>query len=99
MRRVLLATAALAVLLPWQAQARPWDGPADARPRDLRVVQEDGVSLSEAIRRVREAYGDVTILKAETRGRNGRRYHEIKILTDSGRVRTVRVDADSGQIR
>ena len=98
MLRPLLAAAALAAILQGPALAGPWQ--ADSRPPGaLRVAADDGVSLSEAIRRVREAYGDVTILKAETRGRNGKRFHEIKILTEEGRVRTVRVDADDGRLR
>lgn len=62
------------------------------------AMTDDGnVSLDQAIRKVRSRYGDVTILKARTRKRNGGRVHSIKFLTDSGRVRTVRVDADSGE--
>ena len=63
-----------------------------------RVTAEERVSLDEAIRKVRSRYGDVTILNARTKKRNGSRVHNIKFLTDSGRVRTVRVDADSGEI-
>ena len=77
---------AIAPLYPFQTSA--W----------LRTSSE-GVSLDEAIRRVREMYGDVTILKAETRGSGDRREHRIKFRTDSGRVKTVRVDAQSGSIR
>ena len=63
-----------------------------------RAAAEGRVSLDEAIRKVRSRYGDVTILKARTKKRNGSRVHNIKFLTDSGRVRTVRVDADTGEI-
>ena len=56
-------------------------------------MAEGRVSLDEAIRKVRKAYGDVTILKAQTKGKS----HQIKFLTDSGRVRTVRVDASTGE--
>jgi len=56
-------------------------------------MAEERVSLDEAIRKVRKAYGDVTILKAQTKGK----VHQIKFLTDSGRVRTVRVDANTGE--
>jgi uncharacterized membrane protein YkoI len=62
-------------------------------------TSSEGVSLDEAIRRVREMYGDVTILKAETLGSGERRVHRIKILTASGRVKTVSVDAQSGSVR
>ncbi len=74
--------------------ARP---PATARLAP--TAGEERVSLDDAIRMVRERYGDVTILKARTKGRSGTRTHTIKFLTKSGRVRTVRVDADSGEMR
>ena len=64
-----------------------------------RVTAEDGITLDEAIREVRQRYGDITILRARTKGRNGSRTHVIKFLTESGKVRTVRVDADSGEMR
>lgn len=66
---------------------------ADHSTGELSAMAEGRVSLDEAIRKVRSAYGDVTILKAQTKGK----VHQIKFLTDSGRVRTVRVDANSGE--
>ena len=81
--------------------AQPPAGVAPAGPPHTifaRAAAEGRVSLDQAIREVRSRYGDVTILKARTKKRNGSRVHTIKFLTDSGRVRTVRVDADSGQI-
>jgi uncharacterized membrane protein YkoI len=86
------------------AAARPVLPPADLAPPGLshavfaRAAAEGRMSLDEAIREVRSRYGDVTILKARTKKRNGSRVHTIKFLTDSGRVRTVRVDADTGAI-
>lgn len=53
----------------------------------------DKVSLEEAVRRVRRQYGG-KIVSAETQGRPGSRVHVIKVLTDNGRVHTVRVAAD-----
>jgi hypothetical protein len=64
-----------------------------------RVTAEDGITLDEAIREVRQRYGEITILRARTKGRNGSRTHVIKFLTESGKVRTVRVDADTGEMR
>jgi hypothetical protein len=66
--------------------------------RDAIRLAAGEVSLDAAIDRVRETYGDVTILKAETRGRE-RRVHRIKFLTESGRVKTVEVDARTGDFR
>ncbi len=59
----------------------------------------EGISLDEAIEKVRQTYGDVTILKADSRGSNGGQVYRIKFLTESGRVKTVTVDADTGELR
>lgn len=77
--------------------------PASATTGDLLGVEAvtaapdaplaDKVSLEEAVRRVRRQYGG-KIVSAETRGRPGNRVHVIKVLTDSGRVHTVRVSAE-----
>lgn len=64
-----------------------------------RLAADNGVSLEQAMRKVRDRFGDVTILKAETKRNNGRHIHRIKFLTDGGRVRTVKVDARTGEFR
>jgi uncharacterized protein (TIGR02266 family) len=38
------------------------------------------------------------VVRAETVNQGGRRVHEIRILGDDGRVRTVRVDAETGAV-
>ena len=58
---------------------------------------KDGVSLDEAVSMVRKRYGG-RVINADTRKDNGRRVHVIKILSDGGRVRTVKVDAQSGNV-
>ena len=48
------------------------------------------------------AWGAVRLqssVRHETRGRNGRQVHRIKFLTDTGRVKTVEVDASTGDLR
>lgn len=98
MPRILLTAAVLAGLFlnpPGQAAAHDPHHP----PRPALRLAASEVNLDGAISRVREAYGDVTILKAETRGGKGRRVHRIKFLTESGRVKTVEVDARTGEIR
>ena len=54
-----------------------------------------GVSLDEAVERVRRETG-ARILSAETREAEGGSQHVIKILTEKGRVRRVRVDPRTG---
>lgn len=48
------------------------------------------ITLEEAARQVAKEY-DARVLSAKTVTRNGRRVHEIKIVTKDGTVRTVRV--------
>jgi hypothetical protein len=60
-------------------------------------VQKDGVSLDEAVSIVRKRYGG-RVINARTSNDNGRKVHVIKILSDEGRVREVRVDAQSGNL-
>ena len=56
------------------------------------------MSLDAAVALVRERFGG-RVIRAETRRRNdGRTIHEIRLLLDNGRVRTVLVDAESGRI-
>ena len=89
----------LAAIAPQAAVAAFDRQPASDRPalEAMMAPMAEGISLDAAIRKVKNAYGKVTILKAQTKGRNGKRVHQIKFLTDSGRVRTVRVDARTGE--
>jgi hypothetical protein len=59
-------------------------------PPALSVMQESGVTLSQAVEQVRRQYKG-TIVSAKTRCNGSRETHEIKVLTDDGRVKTVRV--------
>lgn len=104
MSRSLLIAASVAGLVllgpiqPAAHAAIPGAGAAVANA-PVRLAQDNGISLEQAISKVRRQYGDVTILKAETKRNNGRRIHRVKFLTEGGRVRTVRVDARTGEFR
>ena len=56
-------------------------------------MARDKLTLEEAVRRVRKQYGG-RIVSAETQGSGDRRVHVSKVLTDDGRVRTVRINAN-----
>lgn len=58
-------------------------------PRFL-VVQQDCLSLSEAVERVRRQYNG-RIVSAETIMRGNREIHVIKVLTGDGQVKTVQI--------
>ena len=55
---------------------------------------DSGVSLNEAVQQVRRETGG-RVLSAETVNQSGRTVHRIKVLTPSGQVRVVVVDAQS----
>lgn len=55
------------------------------------------VSLDQAVAEVRRLSGG-TILRAETRTSGGHVVYYIKVLSRDGRIRTYRVDAQSGRV-
>lgn len=55
-------------------------------------------SLDQAVNMVRREYGG-KVIRAESRNSGGRVVHYVKVHTDDGRVRTFKVDANSGKIR
>jgi hypothetical protein len=85
-------------------------GPAAARPRSaLPLLQVEspveaypaqrggGVSLAQATAIATSRFQG-RVVRAETVNQGGRVVHEIRILGDDGRVRTVRVDAETGAV-
>ncbi len=56
------------------------------------AAQQGGLTLDQAVKRVKENR-DVKVLSAERTTRNGKPVYRIKVLTGSGRVKYVWVDA------
>lgn len=69
--------------LPAQAQDRYLEG-------SFQIAQGNGKSLSEAVEQVRRQTNG-RIISAETKVKNGREVHHIKVLTDDGKVKTHKV--------
>lgn len=63
-------------------------------PGAFQVAQKGGMSLSEATAKVRRDTGG-QIVSAETKVKNGRETHYIKVLTKDGKVKTVKVPGRS----
>jgi uncharacterized membrane protein YkoI len=87
--RLLIVSAVLASGLPMTAYA--WAA------GDL-VAQHNGqtgVTLNEAVQQVQRETGG-RVLSADTIKQNGRMVHRIKVLTPSGQVRVVMIDAQTG---
>ena len=57
-----------------------------------------GVSLAQATELALDRYPG-QVVRAETVTRGGRQEHQIRILGADGRVRTVRIDAQTGAFR
>ncbi|MCP3868174.1 MAG: ribosome biogenesis GTPase RsgA [Gammaproteobacteria bacterium] len=55
-------------------------------------------SLDSAVSRARERTGGGRVLSAQTRELEGRRTHQIRILSKEGRVQRFRMDARSGRM-
>ena len=79
-------------------------GPADRRRRSVAersgAVAElrDGVSLDEAVRRA-EAQYRARVVRTEVQDEDGRKVYVLKLLSEDGRVFTVRIDAATGRMR
>jgi uncharacterized membrane protein YkoI len=64
--------------------------PAAPVPAGLTVAQSDGMSLNEAVEQVRRQYNG-RIVSAETKRSGNREVHHIKVLTEDGKVKTVKI--------
>ncbi|HSN71920.1 MAG TPA: PepSY domain-containing protein [Steroidobacteraceae bacterium] len=102
-RRVYLVVAVL--LFGWQAIGTAAEtaaaGEAAIRAADgalAQVLQRGGITLDEAVALVQARY-DAKVVKAETVEQRGRTVHRIRLLSADGRVWTVSVDAQSGELR
>jgi len=97
MRRVKFMTCLLAGLLVW-ISVLPVEARHDERSSRNEAARRDGLSLDEAVARVRRDTGG-RVLSAEARENRGRTSYRIKVLLRDGSVRVVNVDAQSGEIR
>jgi uncharacterized membrane protein YkoI len=77
-------------------QAEPAVEPLAPAQRDqLFPTQRGGISLAQATSMAQSRYQG-RVVRAETVQAGDRTIHEIRILGDDGRVRTVRIDAQTG---
>ena len=64
-------------------------------PRLIKVA--GGLSIDQAVEMVERRF-NARVVRAEARDEGGRTVYVLKLLNDSGRVWTVRVDAASGSV-
>ena len=61
------------------------------------VLSAAGMSLDQAVKMVEQRFR-ARVVRAEAHQENGRTVYVLRLLNDSGRVWTVRVDADNGAV-
>jgi uncharacterized membrane protein YkoI len=61
-------------------------------------MQRDGISLDEAVRRA-EAQYRAKVVRTDVQDEDGRKVYVLKLLSEDGRVVTVRIDAATGRMR
>ena len=74
-------------------------GGAGAEERSGATAElHDGISLDEAVRRA-EAQYRARVVRTEVQDEDGRKVYVLKLLSEDGRVVTVRIDAATGRAR
>lgn len=95
-RAVLSAAACMAALGLFGGQVL-----ADSRhhddDRNQRADQGSRMTLDEAVQRAERRY-HARVVKAESRNSDGRTVYVLRLVSDDGRVFTVRVDAQTGNM-
>jgi hypothetical protein len=61
-------------------------------------VRRDGISLDEAVSRAEQQYR-ARVVRTDVQDEDGRKVYVLKLLSDDGRVFTVRIDASTGRMR
>jgi len=61
-------------------------------------IFRDGISLDEAVRRA-EAQYRAKVVRTDVQDEDGRKVYVLKLLSEDGRVITVRIDAATGNMR
>jgi hypothetical protein len=102
LRQGLLPALILAGFAPClQAQGMPGpvlSGAGVEEPDNTMEVRRDGISLDEAVSRAESQY-HARVVRTDVVDEDGRKVYVLKLLSDGGRVFTVRIDAATGRMR
>jgi uncharacterized membrane protein YkoI len=84
-------------------QARSLPGPESAGSSlpawlGARAEVHDGISLDEAVSRAERQYR-ARVVRTDVQDEDGRKVYVLKLLSEDGRVFTVRIDAATGRMR
>jgi hypothetical protein len=84
-----------------QAHSMPGPVVASGNVEERSIVIEaplDSISLDEAVRRA-ESQFRARVVRTDIQDEDGRKVYVLKLLSEDGRVITVRIDANTGRMR
>jgi len=67
-------------------------------PTQVFAAFQDGISLDEAVSRAEQRYR-ARVVRTDVQDEDGRKVYVLKLLSEDGRVFTVRIDAATGRMR
>lgn len=73
-------------------------GSAQEEQRGVLAMVRDGISLDEAVSRAERQY-NARVVRTDVQDEDGRKIYVLKLLSEDGRVFTVRIDAATGRSR
>ena len=73
-------------------------GGSNVEAPEVEAVRRDGISLDEAVRRAEQQYR-ARVVRTDVQDEDGRKVYVLKLLSENGRVMTVRIDAATGRMR
>lgn len=73
-------------------------GTNEREPPAIGDVRRDGISLDEAVSRAERQY-KARVVRTDVQDEDGRKVYVLKLLSEDGRVFTVRIDAATGRMR
>jgi len=94
----LFVVAGFAPLTHAHSQPRPTYAGAALEDTQVAAIMRDGISLDEAVSRAERQY-HARVVRSDVQDEDGRKVYVLKLLSDDGRVFTVRIDANSGRNR
>jgi peptidase YpeB-like protein len=102
-RQGLVPLSLLAVGFAPFSQAHSMPTPATAGGSNVeaqRIVEtrRDGISLDQAVRMAESQY-NARVVRTDVQDEDGRKVYVLKLLSEGGRVITVRIDAATGRMR
>ncbi len=87
-----------AAQVPANCLPAPVPGGAGVEHEQATAIRFDGISLDEAVRRA-EAQYRARVVRTDVQDEDGRKVYVLKLLSEDGRVITVRIDAATGRMR